>query len=137
LCQDMAVKVSLKWQTQEFKDIAVKPSAGIETLQAQILTLTQVPPERQKIIVKGKLIKTDSDVVANIKQGVKLMLTGSAEVMAEAPKQQVKFIEDMSEREKTEIKESIGAGLNNLGNTCYMNSTLQCFRHIPELKKIT
>jgi len=46
----------------------------------------------------------------------------------------VKFIEDMSEREKTEIKESVGSGLNNLGNTCYMNSTLQCFRHIPELK---
>jgi len=129
------VTISIKWQTQEFKDVEVTPSAGLETLQAQIFTLTMVPPERQKIIIKGKLIKTDSDVAAQLKKGVRLMLTGTAEVMTEAPKQQVKFIEDMTEKEKTEIKESVGAGLNNLGNTCYMNSTLQCFRHIPELKK--
>ena len=28
----------------------------------------------------------------------------------------------------------MSAGLKNMGNTCYMNATVQCFRHMPELR---
>jgi len=48
--------------------------------------------------------------------------------------QAVKFLEDMTENEKASIGAAVSAGLVNLGNTCYMNSTVQCFRAMPELR---
>ena len=53
--------------------------------------------------------------------------------------QKTVFLEDLSAQEKAKLlKEKAGIvlpiGLENMGNTCYMNASIQCMRRVNELK---
>ncbi|KAG5021329.1 hypothetical protein AAZX31_07G011200 [Glycine max] len=165
------ITVSVRWQKEIFKDVELDTTQSPYVFKCQLYDLTGVPPERQKIMVKGGLLKDDADwSTVGVKEGQKLMMMGTADEVVKTPEKGTVFVEDLPEEEQvvavsfiehrnSAIKTGLGrvvepetsaspahdqigyafdlghtAGLFNLGNTCYMNSTLQCLHSVPELK---
>jgi ubiquitin carboxyl-terminal hydrolase 14 len=60
------------------------------------------------------------------------MVLGTASELPKPPTKPVVFLEDMDESELAEAM-ALPVGLLNMGNTCYMNATVQAMRSIPEL----
>lgn len=132
------VKIKLKWNKETYDEVEVDLTAGVSALKDTVYKLTAVPKDRQKLMAKGAwtgTLKDDADLSATgLKDGQQVMLMGSAEVVS-APKEAVKFLEDMTVEEQALKGAIVPAGLVNLGNTCYMNATLECFRFMPELRE--
>ncbi|KAE8448766.1 hypothetical protein EG329_008982 [Mollisiaceae sp. DMI_Dod_QoI] len=132
-----SIPVIVKHQGKKY-DVELDPTSTGEDFKLQVYSLTGVEPDRQKILVKGGQLKDDTDLSKlGAKPGQTFMMMGTPAGGNELqrPKEAVKFVEDMTEAEAAQQVGATPAGLQNLGNTCYLNSALQTLRAVPELQQ--
>ena len=132
------VQIKVKHQGK-IHEVQVNTDSTGEELKLQLYSMTNVEPDNQKILAK-KMVKDDTPLSSlGLKNGMTITLLGnpSAEMQSvlEAPKEKMKFREDMTEAELAQQEGATPAGLQNTGNTCYANATLQTLRSIPELQE--
>ena len=128
--------IKVRWNKNYFS-LDKNSLKTISDLKYEIQKRSLVQMDEQKMIYKGKVLQ--DEVSVNIfPENACITMLGATPREAVAKKPDVTFVEDLTQEEKLKILrekgEEIVFGLKNLGNTCYLNSTVQALGRIPELR---
>lgn len=54
------VLVNIKWGKEKFENVELNTEEPTEVFKAQLFALSSVPPERQKVMLKGAVLKVNT-----------------------------------------------------------------------------
>ena len=133
----MNKKLNFKWNKENFS-IDLTTEMNVEELKLTIQNLKNIEVNRQKLLFKGKVLENNFSLDSFPENSI-ITLMGTASVDAILSDKKITFVEDLSAEAKAKLLREKGHdlafGLQNLGNTCYFNSTIQCLGRVSEFRK--